>query len=154
MIAHISLPPVKIIVISVYSQTKGVETTAEVSLIVFTIGFTLCIQNSRPVFSFKVKLGIDVNLNLDRLFVFLYRISWDTRGSENCSEEFSNSGWTPVSYNFSSFQIELGTKNRILDGSVRVHFTKRNFLPERDRMSGQAANPQTMEYQRLISLHT
>jgi hypothetical protein len=84
----------------------------------------LGIQNSRPVVGFKVGLGIDINLNLDVVLALANGVSGDTDGREGSSNELSNSRWAPCSYNISSLQGEFGSKNGVLNGSVRIDLTE------------------------------
>ena len=93
-------------------------------LVVLAIGFTLGIQDSSPVVGFEVKLGVDINLDINVLSGLLYWVSRDSVRGESSSDELSDSRWAPGSNNFSGFEGEFGSKNRILDGSIGVDLTE------------------------------
>jgi len=97
-------------------------------LVVLAVGLSLGIQNSGPVLGFEVELGVDINLDINVLSALLYRVGRDSNGGESTSDESSNSGWAPLSDNFSGLQVEFGSENRVLDGSVIVDLSERKRL--------------------------
>jgi len=88
----------------------------------------LRIKDSGPVLGFEVELGVDINLDIDVLSTLLYRVGRDSGWGESSSDELSDSGWAPFSNNFSRLQVEFGSENGILDGSVVVDLTERQRL--------------------------
>ena len=113
------------------------------NLIVLAVGLTLGIQHSRPVVSFEVELGVNIDLDLDGSLGLADRVSGDTNGGESSSDEVSNSGWAPFSNNFSSLQGELGSKNGVLDGSVRIDFSERKGLVDRRALVSKSVDGST-----------
>jgi len=74
------------------------------NLIVLSVGLSLGIQNSRPVVSFEVELGVDIHLNFDGVLALANRVGGDTDGGERSTDELSNSGWAPCTNNISGLQ--------------------------------------------------
>jgi hypothetical protein len=101
------------------------------NLVVFAIRLTLGIQDSTPVVGFEVGLSVHINLDLNEFSGLLDRVSWDTNGGEGSTDQFTNSRWAPFSDDISSLQIEFGSKDRILDGSVIIDFAERKWLVDR-----------------------
>ena len=89
------------------------------------------IQDSGPVVGFEVSLSVDINLDFDGVLGLADRESWDSNRGESTSDDLSNSGWAPLSNNISSLQGELGSKDRVLDGSVSVDLTEGKRLVDR-----------------------
>lgn len=97
-------------------------------LVVLSVGLSLGIQDSGPVVGFEVGLGVDINLDIDGSLTLLDGVGWDTNGGESSTDEFSDSRWAPCSDDTSGLQVELGSKNGVLDGSIRVDLTERKGL--------------------------
>lgn len=89
------------------------------------------IQDSGPVVGFEVGLGVNIDLDIDGSLSLLDGVGWDTNGREGSTDELSNSGWAPLSNNLSGLQVELGSKNGVLDGSVGVDLTEGKGLADR-----------------------
>jgi hypothetical protein len=100
-------------------------------LVVFSIGLTLGIQDSRPVFRFVVELGVDIDLDLNRILGLADGVGGDTGGGEGSSDEFSDSGWAPLSDDITSLQGKLGAQNGVLDGSVSINLSEGKGLVDR-----------------------
>jgi hypothetical protein len=100
-------------------------------LVVLAVGLTLRIQNSGPVLRFEVRLSVHIDLDFNAGARLANRESGDAARFEKPSEDSSDSRWAPLSNNLTSLQGELGSKNGILDGSVRVDFAERKGLVHR-----------------------
>jgi len=97
------------------------------TLVVLSVGLSLGIQNTGPVVCLKVGLSIDINLNLYISSFLTDWVCWDSDWVEKSSEELSDTIWAPLD-DLSCLQGELGSKNRVLDGSVTVDFSERKRL--------------------------
>jgi hypothetical protein len=110
------------------------------NLVVLAVGFTLGIQDTRPVVGFEVELSIHINLDINCFSALPDGVSGDTDGGESSSDELSDSGWAPCSNNISGLQVELGSKNGVLDGSVSVDLTERKGLVDRGALVSKSVN--------------
>mmetsp|Transcript_9335 Transcript_9335/g.16241 ORF Transcript_9335/g.16241 Transcript_9335/m.16241 type:complete len:256 (+) Transcript_9335:95-862(+) len=87
------------------------------NLVVLSVGLSLGIKDTRPVFGLEVGLVVNINLNLNTLSRRLNRVSGDTDGVEKSSNKLSEARWAPL-HNLSGLEAELGSEDRVGDGSV------------------------------------
>lgn len=109
------------------------------SLVVGTVALSLGIKDTTPVVGFKVEFGVDINLNFNVSSALLDRVSGDTRGGKGSTDELSDTGRAPF-YNFTSLQVELSSKNGVLDGSVIVDLSERQRLVDRGALVTKGVN--------------
>ena len=107
-------------------------------LVVLAVSLTLGIKDTRPVVGFKVELVVDIYLNFDVLSRLLDGESGDTSRRESTSQQFSKARWAPVN-NFSSLQVELGSKNGVVDGST-CDLSERKGLVDRRALVTKGVN--------------
>jgi hypothetical protein len=98
------------------------------NLIVLSVGLSLGIQNSGPVVGFEVGLGVNINLDFDKILALSNGVSRNSNRREGSTNKLSNSRWAPLSNNISGLEGELGSKDRVLDGAVRSDLTERQRL--------------------------
>lgn len=111
-----------------YNLGKSIQQTSLASgLVVLAVRLSLGIQDTRPVVSFEVELGVDIDLDFNDTLGLLDGVDWNTNGGECSSDDLSNTGRAPVD-NFSSLQVELGSQKRVLDGSISVDLSERKRL--------------------------
>ena len=97
------------------------------------------IKDTRPVFGFEVGLVVNINLYLNSLSLSLDGVSGDSDGVEDSSNKLSKSSWAPV-YNLSSLKAELGSKDRVSDGSVITDLTEGKGLVDRRALISEGVN--------------
>jgi len=89
------------------------------SLVVGSVGFTLGIEDTGPVFGFEVELRVHVDLDFEVTCPLTDWVCGHAGGGESTSDKLSQAGWAP-GYNLASLQAEFGSKDGILDGPVVV----------------------------------
>jgi hypothetical protein len=111
-----------------------------VCLVVSSIGLSLGIQDSSPVTGFVVDLVVDIDLNAKVSLHLLDGVGGDTNGGKGSSEQFSNSRWAPGSNDLTGLQGELGSEDRVLDGSIVVDLSERKGLVDRGALVTKGVN--------------
>jgi len=93
------------------------------NLVVLSVGLSLSIKDTRPVFGLEVGLVVNINLNLNSLALRLDRVSGDADGVEQTSNNLSKARRAPLD-NLSSLEAELGSEDGVRDSAIRVNLTK------------------------------
>jgi len=88
------------------------------NLVVLAVSLALGIKDTRPVLRLEVRLGIDIDLDLNVGTGLLNRVDRNTGGLKKATEKLSDARWAPGADNLSSLEGELGAKDRVLDGSI------------------------------------
>ena len=112
-------------------------------LVVLSVGLTLGIQDSGPVFGFVIVLGVDIDLDLNSILGLADGVDRDTGGCEGSSDEDSNSGWAPFSNDITRLQVELGSQDGILDGSVSTDLSEGKRLVDRGALVSKSVDGTT-----------
>jgi hypothetical protein len=112
-------------------------------LVVLSVGLTLGIQDSGPVFCFVVELGVDIDLDLNSILGLANRVGRDTGRGEGSSDKFSDSGWAPLSNDITSLQTELRSQNGVLDGSVSIDLSEGKGLVDRGALVSKGVDGST-----------
>jgi len=66
----------------------------------------------------EVGLGIYINLDINGSLSGLNRVYRNARGVEKTSKKLSNTSWAPFSLNLTGLEVELGSKNGVLNAAT------------------------------------
>jgi len=106
------------------------EYTTKENLVVLSVGLSLGIKDTSPVFSLEVGLVVNINLNLNILALSLDRVSGDSDGVEDSTNKLSKTSWAPV-YDLTGLKAELGSKDGVRDGTIISNLTEGKGLVDR-----------------------
>ena len=108
-------------------MARALREEQNTSLVVFSTGLSLRIQNTTPVISLEVRLVVNIDLDLNSLSLRLHRVGRHTSRLKEPTNELPEACRAP-GFDLTGFEVELSSQDRITDGTVGADSAKRKGL--------------------------